>query len=68
MEQIRGRIDRNVDDSIKTYVILVYRGTDEYKFLTKVVKQRAQDARSLTIDAKTAVDYFMEAMEQEGKA
>ena len=68
MEQIRGRIDRNVDDSIKTYVILVYRGTDEYKFLTKVVRQRAQDARSLTIDAKTAVDYFMEAMEQEGKA
>lgn len=67
MEQIRGRIDRNVDDRTKTYVLLVYKGTDEYRFLTQVVKQRAKDARSLTIDAKTAVDYFMEAMEREGQ-
>ncbi len=69
MEQIRARIDRNVDDSIKTFVILLYNGTQEYKFFTDTVIQRAKDSRSLTIDAKTAADYFMEAMvEEESKA
>lgn len=62
MEQIRGRIDRNVDDKIKTFVLLVYQGTDEYKLLVEVVRQRAKDARNLTIDAKSAIDYFMESM------
>lgn len=67
MEQIRGRIDRSVDDSIKTFVLLIYRGTDEYNHFMNVVRQRAEDSRSLTIDAKTAVDYFIESMkEQEG--
>ena len=61
MEQIRG-IDRNVDDKIKTFVLLVYQGTDEYKLLVEVVRQRAKDARNLTIDAKSAIDYFMESM------
>ena len=28
----------------------------------EVVKQRAKDARDLTIDAKTTVDYFIEYM------
>ena len=65
MEQIRGRIDRNVDDKLKTFVLLVYKGTDEYRFLTQVVRQRAKDAKELTIDAKTAIDFFMEAMERE---
>ena len=63
LEQIRGRIDRNIDDKIKTFVLLLYKDTDEYKFFTQVVKQRAKDARDLTIDAKTAVDFFIEAME-----
>ena len=62
MEQIHGRIDRNVDKSIKTFVLLLYKGTDEYRFFTDVVKQRAKDARDLTIDAKTTVDHFIEAM------
>ncbi len=65
MEQIRGRIDRNVDDKLKTFVLLVYKGTDEYRFLTQVVRQRAKDAKDLTIDAKTAIDHFMEVMENE---
>lgn len=65
MEQIRGRIDRNVDNKIKTFVTLLYKGTDEYRFFTSVVCKRASDARSLTIDAKTAADYFMEAMQEE---
>ena len=63
MEQIRGRIDRNVDESIKTYVLLLYEDTDEYKFFTHVVKQRAKASRELTIDSKTAIDYFMDCME-----
>lgn len=65
MEQIRGRIDRSVDEKIKTFVLLVYKGTDEYSFLVNVVRQRAKDARDLTLDSKTAVDFFMEAMEAE---
>lgn len=62
LEQVRGRIDRNTTDDTKTFVLLIYKGTDEYKFFTDVVNQRAKDARDLTIDAKTAVDYFMEAL------
>ena len=66
--QIASRIDRNVDDKIKTFIALLYKGTDEYKFFTTTVKQRAKDARELTIDAKTTVDYFFESMmEDEGK-
>lgn len=60
--QIASRIDRNVDDKIKTFIMLLYKGTDEYKFFTTTVKQRAKDARDLTIDAKTTVDYFFESM------
>lgn len=60
--QIASRIDRNVDDKTKTFVMLLYKGTDEYNFFTTVVKQRAKDARDLTIDAKTTVDFFFESM------
>ncbi|MBR1453258.1 MAG: hypothetical protein IJ593_01230 [Lachnospiraceae bacterium] len=60
--QTAGRIDRNVDDRVKTYILLLYKGTDEYNFFTNTVKQRAKDARDLTIDAKTTVDYFIESM------
>ena len=63
--QIASRIDRNVDDKTKTFVMLLYKGTDEYKFFTTVVKQRAKDARDLTIDAKTTVDFFFESMLEE---
>ena len=65
MFQVAGRIDRNVDKTIKTFVLLLYKGTDEYRFFTDVVKQRAKDARDLTIDAKTTVDFFIEAMAAE---
>ena len=60
--QIASRIDRNVDNRIKTFIMLLYKGTDEYKFFTTTVKQRAKDARDLTIDAKTTVDFFFESM------
>ena len=64
MEQIHGRIDRNVNDKIKTFILLIYKGTDEYKAFINVVRQRAKDARDLTIDAKTAVDRFIESMQE----
>ena len=63
--QVAGRIDRNVDKTIKTFVLLLYKGTDEYNFFTNIVKQRAKDARDLTIDAKTTVDFFIEAMAED---
>ena len=63
MEQIRARIDRNVDNKIKTFIMLLYKGTDEYNFFCNKVLQRAKDSRSLTIDAETAADHFMYAME-----
>lgn len=63
MEQIRGRIDRSIDNSLKTFVLLLYKGTDEYNFFKDVVGQRSKDSRELTIDAKTAVDFFVEAIQ-----
>lgn len=60
--QVAGRVDRNVDNKIKTFILLLYKYTDEYRFFMEVVKQRAKDARDLTIDAKTTVDYFIEYM------
>lgn len=62
--QTASRIDRHVDDKLKTFVLLLYKGTDEYKYFTTVVKQRAKDARDLTIDAKTTVDYFFDYMQE----
>lgn len=63
--QIASRVDRHIDDSIKTFVLMLYKGTDEYRFFTTTVKQRAKDARDLTIDAKTTVDFFYDAMMEE---
>lgn len=62
--QAAGRIDRNVDDKIKTYILLLYKGTDEYDNFVNVVRQRAKDSRDLTLDAKTTVDYFIESMQE----
>lgn len=62
--QIAGRIDRNVDNKLKTYVMLLYKNTPEYEFFVSVVRQRAKNARELTIDAKTTADYFFESMEE----
>lgn len=63
MEQIRGRIDRNTDDRVKTFILLLYKGTDEYKLFTDVVKSRSKDGRDLTIDAENCIDYFINSMD-----
>lgn len=67
MEQIRGRIDRNVDDKLKEFILLVYKGTDEYKWLVQVAKNRSRAASELTVESKTAVDCFIEAMLRDGQ-
>lgn len=63
--QTASRIDRHIDDSIKTFVLLLYKGTQEYNYFTTTVKQRAKDARDLTIDAKTTVDFFYDSLLEE---
>lgn len=65
MEQAAGRVDRNVNDNIKTFVLLLYKGTDEYNFFVNTVKQRAKDSRDLTIDTEMTVDKFIQAMKDD---
>ena len=62
--QILGRIDRNIDNKKKTFILLLYRHTAEEELYKNVVSQREKDSRSLTIDAKGAVSRFMEVIEQ----
>ena len=64
MEQIRGRIDRNVDNKKKTFVLLLYAYTMEYTLFTKTASTRSKDSKDLTIDYTSAVDYFMNSMEE----
>lgn len=59
MEQIRGRIDRNVDDNIKTFILLVYVATPEYMFFKEITRQRNKDSQDLIQDTKSAIDYFI---------
>lgn len=66
--QILGRIDRNVDNKKKTFILLLYRHTAEEELYKNVVSQREMDSRSLTIDAKGAVSRFMEVIESEEEA
>lgn len=64
LEQIRGRIDRHVDDRVRTYIMLLYEGTSEYDLMTQTAKARGQASRDLILDSETAIDYFMAAMEE----
>lgn len=66
LQQVQGRIDRNVDNRTKTFILLLYKGTDEHKFFMNTVRQRAKDARDLTLDAKGAVDMFIDSLETDG--
>lgn len=63
--QIAGRIDRNVDDKSKIFVLLLYKGTAEERLFKNVVGQRESDARSLTVDAKGAVSHFLDSIDEE---
>lgn len=65
LEQIRGRIDRHVDDKVRTFIMLLYEGTSEYELMTQTAKARGQASRDLILDSETAIDYFMSSMEGE---
>lgn len=63
LEQIRGRIDRHVDDKVKTFIMLLYAGTAEYELMTHVARERGQASRELILDAETAIDHFMAGLD-----
>ena len=63
--QIAGRIDRSVDDKVRDFILLVYKNTPEYVYLTGKVKDRAKDSRDLVLDAKGAIDYLLEDLLKE---
>lgn len=62
LEQIRGRIDRHVDDKVRTYIMLLYEGTSEFTLMTQTAKARGQASRELILDSETAIDYFMNSL------
>lgn len=64
LEQIRGRIDRHVDDRVRTFIMLLYEGTSEYELMTQTAKARGQASRDLILDSETAIDYFMASLEE----
>lgn len=65
LEQIRGRIDRHVDDKVRTYIMLLYEGTSEYELMTNIARERGKASRELILDSKTAIDYFMGSLFEE---
>ena len=67
MEQIRGRIDRHVDETTKEFILLVYKNTDEYRWLVDVARQRSKAANELTTEAKTATTLFIDSMLKSGQ-
>lgn len=57
IEQIVARIDRNVDDSSKTFVLLAYEG-EEAAFFRDTVNQRAKDGSDLAdITSETVMKF-----------
>lgn len=60
LEQIRGRIERNVDQKVKKYIMIVYRGTGEFSLFADKLIERGKQARGLISDARMAVDYFID--------
>lgn len=65
LEQIRGRIERNVDGKTKLYIMLVYKHTGEYALFADKLVNRGKSSRKLSTDAKTAIDYFIEGKHYE---
>ncbi len=64
LEQIRGRIDRHVDDNRRLFIMLLYEGTGEYDLITETAKARGEASRNLILDAETAIDYFLQSLNE----
>ena len=64
MIQIAGRVDRNVDEKTKTYILLLYSGTDEFKLFVDVAQERSRYAKELIAsNERTTVDFFIEDLD-----
>ncbi len=61
IEQIAARIDRNVNDNSKTFVLLAYEG-EEANFFINTVKQRAVDGKDLADTNSETVNRFGELL------
>ena len=61
IEQIAARIDRNVNDNSKTFVLLAYEG-EESSFFVNIVKQRAVDGSDLADITSDTVARFGELL------
>lgn len=65
MEQIRGRIDRHVDDKKRLYIMLLYEGSGEFDLINEKARMRGEASRSLILDAETAIDYFIASIDEQ---
>jgi superfamily II DNA or RNA helicase len=61
IEQIAARIDRNVSNDSKTFILLAYEG-EEVEFFTRTVARRSEDSRDLTAVASETVLRFGELL------
>lgn len=64
LEQIRGRIDRHVDENRRLFIMLLYEGTGEFDLITETARARGEASRHLILDAETAIDYFLESLNE----
>lgn len=65
MEQIRGRIDRHVDDNKRLFIMLLYEGTGEFDLINEKARMRGEASRKLILDAQTAIDYFIASIDEQ---
>lgn len=67
MEQIRGRMDRHVDDKKRYFVLMYYLFTFEYSLFFGTASSRNKASKELTVDYQSAVDLFLQAAENGDK-
>lgn len=65
MEQIRGRIDRNVDQNSRLFIMLIYEGTGEFDLINEKARMRGKASRNLVLDTDTAIDFFIASIDNE---
>ena len=61
LEQLCGRIERHVDNKVKTYIMLIYAGTREEELVKKKMLERSNSARDLVTGAESAINRFIDS-------
>lgn len=61
LEQICGRIERHVDNKVKQYIMLIYKGTREEELVRKKMLERSNSARDLVTGAESAINRFIDS-------